>query len=107
MNKKYNLKKNIELCIDSICFNIVFSKHALYRVKERNIELEDIIESLSNPVQILYDTWKDLYIAVASKGSAIVYAFRGGYLEIVTVLGKREFNILLRKYGNKRYKVMS
>ncbi|WFO76358.1 DUF4258 domain-containing protein [Desulfurococcaceae archaeon MEX13E-LK6-19] len=96
----------MKICLDSICFSIIFSNHALDRMKERNIDLEDIIESLSSPVQLLYDAWNDLYIAVAGKGSAIVYAFRGGYLEIVTVLGKREFNVLLKKYGNKRYKVM-
>ncbi len=74
---------------------------------ERGINEQDVLETLDNPVQHVYDRWNDLYIAVNSRGFAIVYAYRGSYVEIVTVLGRREYEALLSKYGSRRYKLLS
>ncbi|RLG84653.1 MAG: DUF4258 domain-containing protein [Thermoprotei archaeon] len=84
---------------------IKLSKHALRRIKERAIDLKFVYDIISNPEQIVYDKQKDLYIYVSDK-CAVVSAFHGSYIEVVTVLGKREFNALMSKYGYSRYKVI-
>jgi len=84
---------------------IELSKHALRRIKERAIDLKFVYDTIDNPEQIIYDKQKDLYIYVSDK-CAVVSAFHGSYIEIVTVLGKREFNALMSKYGYSRYKVI-
>ncbi len=84
---------------------IKLSKHALRRIKERAIDLKFVYDTISNPEQIVYDKQKDLYIYVSDK-CAVVSAFHGSYIEVVTVLGKREFNALMSKYGYSRYKVI-
>ena len=84
---------------------IKLSKHALRRIKERAIDLKFVYDTISSPEQIVYDKQKDLYIYVSDK-CAVVSAFHGSYIEVVTVLGKREFNALMSKYGYSRYKVI-
>ncbi len=84
---------------------IKLSRHALRRIKERAIDLKFVYDTISNPEQIVYDKQKDLYIYVSDK-CAVVSAFHGSYIEVVTVLGKREFNALMSKYGYSRYKVI-
>ena len=84
---------------------IKLSKHALRRIKERAIDLKFVYDTISNPEQIVYDKQKDLYIYVSDK-RAVVSAFHGSYIEVVTVLGKREFNALMSKYGYSRCKVI-
>ncbi len=86
---------------------IHWSKHALKRLEERGISVEEALEALREPVQLVYDSWKDLYVAVHPKGHAVVYAFRGSYVEIVTVLGRREYEALISKHGVRRYKLIS
>lgn len=81
------------------------SKHAKLRMLERNISFEDFLECLKEPVQLVYDSWNDVYIAVSIRGFAIVYAFKGNRIEVLTVLGKREYEALASKY-DKRYKVI-
>ncbi len=85
---------------------ILFSKHALARMSERRISIEHVVEAINDPQQILYDSWRDLYLYVSRYGDAIVCAFRGSVIEVVTVLGPREYNALVKKYGEKRYKVI-
>ncbi len=85
---------------------LVISKHARDRMRERGIGFEDLIDALSNPVQLVYDRVNDVYIAVGVKGYAIVYAFRGSIVEVVTVLGRREYEALISKHGIDRYKVV-
>ncbi|MET1160044.1 MAG: DUF4258 domain-containing protein [Thermoprotei archaeon] len=85
---------------------IVFTKHARTRMRERDINEEQVLEALENPVQHVYDKWNDVYIAVDQRGFAIVYAYRGSYIEILTVLGKREYEALVSKYGYSRYRVI-
>ncbi|RLG75570.1 MAG: DUF4258 domain-containing protein [Thermoprotei archaeon] len=87
-------------------FKIMLSKHAKLRMKERNIKEEDIYDASYNPVQLVYDSWNDVYIAVSMKGIAVVYALRGNVVEILTVLGKKEYNALMSKFKNGRYKVI-
>ena len=85
---------------------IKFSKHARDRMSERGISVENVLDTLNNPVQHVYDKWRDLYIAVSEQGYAVVYAYRGNTVEVVTVLGRREYEALLSKYGFKRYKLL-
>ena len=84
---------------------IKFSRHALRRIKERAIDLNSVYDTIDNPEQIIYDKQKDLYIYVSDE-CAVVSAFHGSYIEVVTVLGRREFNALMSKYGYSRYKVI-
>ncbi|ADI31474.1 DUF4258 domain-containing protein [Staphylothermus hellenicus] len=88
-------------------WKIHISKHAMRRMKERKICLEDIYDTINDPYMYFYDSWNDLYLAVNIRGYAVVYAFHGNILEIVTVLGRREFKALLSKYGSSRYKHLS
>ncbi len=85
-------------------WNIRITRHARIRMSERGIDREKLYQILSNPQTYFYDSWNDLYIAVDINGNAIVYAYHGRIIEIVSVLGKREFKALLSKYGLKRYK---
>jgi len=86
---------------------INISKHARMRIIERHIKIDDVFDALNNPVQLVYDTWNDVYIAVSSRSYAVVYAFRGSCIEVLTVLGKREYNALISKFGSKRYKIIA
>lgn len=87
-------------------FKIVLSKHARLRMGERNIKEEDVYDASYSPVQLVYDSWNDVYIAVSMKGIAIVYALRGSIVEVLTVLSKKEYNTLMSKFKNGRYKVI-
>ena len=84
---------------------LIFSKHARERMRERKISSNEVLESLLKPMQIVYDSWNDVYLAVSSTGKAVVYAFRGSIVEILTVLGRREYEALISKFG-RRYKVL-
>ena len=84
----------------------ILSRHAIERMKERGISLEEVIEAFENPAQLLYDEWNDVYIAVSETGVAVVYAYRGPRIEIVTVMTHREYEALVSKYGRKRYRVI-
>ncbi len=91
---------------DKTGFSIVFSKHALRRMHDRKISLDEVLDILSNPLGVIYDRLKDVYIALGYQGSAVVYAFRASRIEVLTVLGKREFSALQKKYGMQRYKTI-
>ncbi len=88
------------------CFSVVFSKHALRRMYDRKMPLNEVLEILSNPLGVIYDRLKDAYIALGHQGSAVVYVFRASRIEVLTVLGKREFSTLQKKYGIQRYKTI-
>jgi len=77
-----------------VMFKIKLSKHAKDRMKERNIEEEDVYEALHNPVQLVYDSWNDVYIAVSMKNIAVPYSLKGNVLEVLTVLSKKEYETL-------------
>lgn len=85
---------------------LVVSAHARQRMRERGIGFEEMLEALQNPVQLVYDRVNDVYITVAQRGYAVVYAFRGSIVEVVTVLGRKEYEALLSKHGLRRYKVI-
>lgn len=74
---------------------------------ERSLKYDDVVESINNPKQLVYDKWNDVYIAVSITGNAVVYAFKGNRVEVLTVLGRREYEALVSKYGTKRYKVLT
>ena len=90
-----------------VMFKIKLSKHAKDRMKERNIEEEDVYEALHNPVQLVYDSWNDVYIAVSMKNIAVPYSLKRNVLEVLTVLSKKEYETLMSKFGRKRYKVLT
>jgi len=85
----------------------ILSRHAMERMRERRVGLEEVLEALENPIQILYDEWNDVYIAVSPTGVAVVYAYRGPITEIVTVMTRKEYEALVSKYGRKRYRVIA
>ncbi len=85
---------------------IRLSKHAKIRMKERGIDYKEVASIIENPVQLVYDSWKDVYIAVGRDGCAIVYSFHGEYVEVLTVLGRREYEALASRYMMKRYKLI-
>ncbi|GEM_PF-1656287 len=91
---------------DSPGQSIIFSKHSLRRMYERKISLDEVLEVLSSPLGIIYDKHNDVYIALGHQGIAVVYAFRASKIEILTVLGKREFSALQKKFGERRYKTI-
>jgi hypothetical protein len=84
-----------------------FSRHALSRMAERRVGRSEVLECLNEPVQHVYDRWNDVYVAVSSRGFAVVYAAHGDRLEVLTVLGRREYEALMKRYGFKRYKLIS
>jgi len=88
-------------------FKVKLSKHAKDRMRERNIGIEEVYEALHNPIQLVYDSWNDIYIAVSVKNIAVPYSLKGNVLEVLTVLSKREYEALMSKFGRKRYKILS
>ncbi len=86
---------------------IILTRHAKTRIMERNIDIDEVLEALREPVQIVYDRWSDVYIAVGSRGIGVVYAWRGAFTEILTVLRRREYEALMKKHGYKRYRVLA
>ena len=86
--------------------DIYLSKHASKRMGERRLSMDEVREAIKNPVQHVYDRWRDVYIAVSWRGVAVVYAMHGGRIEVLTVLSKREYEALISKYGLKRYKTI-
>lgn len=88
-------------------WKLYITKHAMRRMRERKISLDDLYNTINDPYTYFYDSWNDLYLAVDMRGYAVVYAFRGSIVEIVTVLGRKEFEALLSKYGFSRYRHLS
>ena len=82
------------------------SRHARERMAERGISLEDVVEALRDPVQVVYDFQRDTYVALGANGVAVVYAARGSLVEVVTVMRRREYEALLGRLGRRRYKVI-
>ncbi len=86
-------------------WRLAVSRHARTRMEERGVTLQRVEEILRDPyTAFFYDTWRDVYVAVASTGEAVVYSVRGSRIEVVTVLGRREAKALLSKYGRSRYR---
>jgi len=82
------------------------SAHARRRMAERGVGLGEVEEALREPVQLVYDTLRDTYLALGANGVAVVYAARGRTVEVVTVLRRREYEALLRRLGPRRYRVV-
>ena len=87
-------------------YRLSFSAHAKTRMKERGISVEDVVEALEAPAQLVYDRMRDVYLILGNNGVAVVYAVRGLIVEIVTVMRRREYEALLGRLGSKRYRVL-
>ena len=86
---------------------LVYTRHARVRMRERGVEPWEVEEALLHPVQLLYDTLRDTYLALGPRGRvAVVYAYHGSYVEIVTVLTRREYEALVGRLGPRRYRVI-
>ena len=76
-------------------------------MRERGVVVvDDVVKALSEPVELVYDREKDVYIALGSNGVAVVYAYRGAYYEIVTVMREREYRNLVYRLGRRRYRIL-
>jgi len=88
-------------------YRLRITRHAEQRMKERRISLEEVVEALESPAQLLYDELRDVYLALGPTGRvAVVYAARGLEVEVVTVLRRREYEALVGRLLGKRYKVI-
>ncbi len=88
-------------------YRLRLTRHARQRMEERGISLEEVVEALEDPVQLLYDEERDVYLALGPTGRvAVVYAARGLEVEVVTVLRRREYEALVGRLGSRRYKVI-
>ncbi|ALL00440.1 hypothetical protein Pyrde_0390 [Pyrodictium delaneyi] len=87
-------------------YSLHVSKHARERMEERRVSLDEVIEALEDPVQIVYDEENDVYLALGSNEIAVVYAARGRVVEIVTVLRRQEYEALVGRLQGRRYKVV-
>ncbi|AEM38811.1 hypothetical protein Pyrfu_0942 [Pyrolobus fumarii 1A] len=76
-------------------------------MRERRVTIDEVIEALENPEQLVYDKQRDVYIAMGWNGVAVVYAPRGIRYEVVTVMRRREYEALLKRLGNRRYKIIA
>jgi len=68
--------------------------------------VEEVLGALREPVQLLYDTLRDVYLALGVDGVAVVYAARGRVVEVVTVMRRREYEALVGRLGPRRYRVI-
>ena len=85
-----------------------YSRHAVERMRQRRIDPGCVEEALREPAQLLYDKAKDVYIALSPDGDcAAVYAYRGSLVEVVTVLGRREYEALVGRLGSRRYRLVA
>ena len=83
---------------------VVFSSHALRRMRERGISREDVLEALRRPVQSYYDYSKDVYLVLGENRVGVVYSYRAPRVEVVTVLRESEYRGLVVRIGRRRYK---
>lgn len=87
-------------------YSLRVSQHARERMEERRVSLDDVLEALEDPVQIVYDSEEDVYLALGSNDIAVAYAARGRVVEIVTVMRRREYEALVGRLQGRRYKVV-
>jgi hypothetical protein len=83
-----------------------FSSHARARMRGRGIGPGEAVEALEHPVQLVYDMLRDVYLALGANGVAVVYAARGRVVEVVTVMRRREYEALLGRLGDRRYRII-
>jgi len=90
--------------LPGVC-RIVWSVHALRRMRERGVSFEEALSALRSPVEHVYDKSRDVYIAF--DGSvAVVYAYRPPVIEVVTVMRSREYRCLIGRLSWRRYRVI-
>ncbi len=76
------------------------------RMVERGVEPGEALRALEEPVEIAYDKSRDVYVALGANGVAVVYAQRGAYYEIVTVMREVEYRNLVYRIGRRRYRIV-
>ena len=94
----------VEVDLDGFPALLALTKHALERMRERGIGLEDVVEALRSPCSHAYDRERDVYLVLGCNGTAVVYAMRGRVVEVVTVMGEREYRFLVGHVGPRRYR---
>jgi len=82
------------------------SKHALQRMAERVVSLEELLEALETPCEHAYDKSKDVALLLGCNGVALAYTQRGAQVEVVTVMREAEYKHLTRRIGRRRYKIV-
>ncbi|KSW11623.1 hypothetical protein CF15_01985 [Pyrodictium occultum] len=87
-------------------YSLRVSRHARERMEERRVSLDEVLEALENPVQLVYDEEKDVYLALGVNDVAVVYAARGRVVEIVTVMRRGEYEALVGRLRGRRYRVV-
>ncbi len=92
--------------LSSGLFRVEFTRHARRRMAERGISVEEVYDALNQPIQVVYDRLRDAYISVSPRGCGVVYKQFGKNIIILTVLGRREYEVLTAVYGRSRYKVV-
>jgi len=86
--------------------HLLFTNHARVRMGERGITEDDVRQALLDPVQIVYDRAKDVYLILGSNNVAIVLSFRAPLIEVVTVLRRREYEALVQRLSRRRYRIV-
>ncbi len=92
--------------LSSELFRVEFTVHARRRMAERGISVEEVYNALNQPVQVVYDRLRDAYISVSPGGCGVVYKQFGRRIIVLTVLGRREYEVLRAVYGRSRYKLV-
>ncbi len=94
----------IEVVVGGVPVKLMLTRHAVERMRERGITVEGIVEALSMPCDNAYDRERDVYLTLGCNRVAVVYAFRGSTVEVVTVLREPEYRFLVNHVGARRYR---
>jgi hypothetical protein len=97
----------IRAVLDGVPVEVRLSRHALQRMGERRISLEELIEALGSPCEHAYDKSKDVALLLGCNKVAIVYIQKGTQIEVVTVIREAEYKHLTRRIGRRRYKLIN
>ncbi|MCD6521378.1 DUF4258 domain-containing protein [Candidatus Calescamantes bacterium] len=89
---------------------IIFSKHALQKIKERKIKVEVIEEVVSNPEFLFYDLIEKTMVAVAKvkiddiqTSLVVVFIKKGEEIKIVTTYPCRNINKEIKRKEGIRW----
>ncbi len=86
---------------------IEYTEHAKKRLYERSINENDVLETIENPDEVLFDTWTSRLIAVSlDLGIGVVYVQKHGRIVVVTAMRLRELSHVIRSH-RKRFRRIS
>jgi len=85
---------------------LVYTAHSRRRMRERGVDEAMVEEALREPIQVLYDRRRDVYLVLGGNNVAVVLADRISFAEIVTVMRRREYEALVKRLGRKRYRLI-